>query len=336
MVAFGVIVRQVLTDHMLQGAFAEKNELLHAFRLDGLHEPLRKRIQVRGLRRKFHDRDTGGVQDLVEGLSVFGVASVNQIAGSAKFSLPASHIPGDLLHPRFVRILAHSAENDPTGSHVDEKQRVISRQSTARPNLCREEIRCPQHFPVPTNEIAPCRIPSSLRRWPKAVSLEDVAHRLIADVVPQIVDRASNSVVAPRRIVSGQTDDQVFDFGFGRWSSVPLTKSRTIKLLGHQSPVPFEDRLRFDDGDPVRAPLIRLGFEKYATGLYTKQAVLDMVTTEGLLTRRGRMLANQEFDRILANPLYTSGSVLAHGRPLNSGISLRLSIRKLSIASKRF
>src|ERR1039457_3991261 len=30
-----------------------------------------------------------------------------------------------------------------------------------------------------------------------------------------------------------------------------------------------------------------------------------MVTTEGLLTRRGRMPANQEFDRILANPLYT-------------------------------
>ena len=57
--------------------------------------------------------------------------------------------------------------------------------------------------------------------------------------------------------------------------------------------------------DPERAPLIRLAFEKYATGLYTKQAVLDMVITEGLLTRRGRMPANQEFDRVLANPLYT-------------------------------
>src|ERR1017187_1414765 len=70
--------------------------------------------------------------------------------------------------------------------------------------------------------------------------------------MPQIVDRASNSVVAPRRIVSRQTDDEVFDFGLGRWSSVPLTKSRTIELLGHQSPVPFEDRLRFDDGNRVR------------------------------------------------------------------------------------
>jgi hypothetical protein len=39
-------VRQVLPDHILQGAFAEEDELLHTFRFDGLHEPLRKRIQV--------------------------------------------------------------------------------------------------------------------------------------------------------------------------------------------------------------------------------------------------------------------------------------------------
>src|ERR1017187_2593298 len=204
MIAFGVVMRQVLPDHMLQGAFAEQDELLHAFRLDGLHEPLRKRIQVRGVWRKFHDRDTGGIQDLVEGLGVFGVAVVDQVMRSDKFPLPPGHIPGDLLHPWLVRVLAHSSENDPTGSHVDEDQYVIGRQAPPRPNLRRDEIRRPQHFPVPTNEIAPCRIPSSLRRWPKAVSLEDVAHRLIADVVPQIVDRASNSVVAPRRIVSGQ------------------------------------------------------------------------------------------------------------------------------------
>jgi hypothetical protein len=33
---------------------------------------------------------------------------------------------------------------------------------------------------------------------------------------------------------------------------VPLAESRTIEFLGHQSPVPFEDCLRFDDDDRVR------------------------------------------------------------------------------------
>jgi hypothetical protein len=65
--------------------------------------------------------------------------------------------------------------------------------------------------------------------------LQDVAHRLVADVVAQIVDRTGNSVVTSRRIVSGQTDDEFFDFRFGR-----------------QSPVPFKNCLGFDDGDRVR------------------------------------------------------------------------------------
>jgi hypothetical protein len=72
-------VRQVLPDHMPQGVFAEQDELFHTFRFDRLQEPLCKRIQVWGVWRKFHDRDTCRVQDLVEGLGVFGVAVVNQI-----------------------------------------------------------------------------------------------------------------------------------------------------------------------------------------------------------------------------------------------------------------
>lgn len=62
MIAFGVIARQVLPDHMLQGAIAEEDE------------PLRKRIQVRGVRREFHDRDPGGVQNPVKRVSVFRIA----------------------------------------------------------------------------------------------------------------------------------------------------------------------------------------------------------------------------------------------------------------------
>ena len=56
--------------------------------------------------------------------------------------------------------------------------------------------------------------------------------------------------------------------------------------------------------DPIRAPLIRMAYEKYATGLYTKQQVLEMVTVAGLRTRKNRKLAKQELDRILANPIY--------------------------------
>src|ERR1017187_1749656 len=135
--------------------------------------------------RKFHDRDTGSVQNPIEGSGVFGVAVVNQVMRSDKFPLPPGHIPCSLLHPLFVRILAHSPENDPTGSHVDEEQHVIGRQAPPRPNLRREEIRRPQHFPVPTNEIAPCRIPSSLRRWQIPVR-NKVSHSLTSYPAPTL------------------------------------------------------------------------------------------------------------------------------------------------------
>jgi site-specific DNA recombinase len=54
-----------------------------------------------------------------------------------------------------------------------------------------------------------------------------------------------------------------------------------------------------------------MAFEKFATGLYTKQQVLEMVTAAGLRTRKNKKLANQEMDRILANPIY-SGWIKIH------------------------
>ena len=56
--------------------------------------------------------------------------------------------------------------------------------------------------------------------------------------------------------------------------------------------------------DPVRAPLIRMVFERFSTGLYTKQQVLDMVSIAGLRTAKDLKITNQELDRILANPIY--------------------------------
>jgi site-specific DNA recombinase len=56
--------------------------------------------------------------------------------------------------------------------------------------------------------------------------------------------------------------------------------------------------------DPERAPLIKRAFDEFATGQYTKQQVLALVTDLGLRTRRGLVLNPQSFALILRNPLY--------------------------------
>ena len=58
--------------------------------------------------------------------------------------------------------------------------------------------------------------------------------------------------------------------------------------------------------DPERAPLIRLGFERFATGLYTKIQILEELTQRGLRTKRGEELCPQKWGEMLTNRVYIS------------------------------
>lgn len=56
--------------------------------------------------------------------------------------------------------------------------------------------------------------------------------------------------------------------------------------------------------DPDRAPLVRLGFERFATGLYTRAQVLAHLTDCGLRTLQGKELSPQKWGEMLINRLY--------------------------------
>jgi site-specific DNA recombinase len=56
--------------------------------------------------------------------------------------------------------------------------------------------------------------------------------------------------------------------------------------------------------DPERAPIVKMAFDLYATGLYTKEQVRRRATTEGLRTLKGKPLGPEAFGRMLRNPRY--------------------------------
>ncbi len=56
--------------------------------------------------------------------------------------------------------------------------------------------------------------------------------------------------------------------------------------------------------DPERGPLVKQAFELYATGLHTKQKVLEIVTAAGLRTRHGKPVPKQTFNQLLRKPVY--------------------------------
>jgi site-specific DNA recombinase len=64
--------------------------------------------------------------------------------------------------------------------------------------------------------------------------------------------------------------------------------------------------------DPERAPLIRLAFESFATGLHKPQQVLEQVTKRGLRTSKGKMLSLQSFTQLLRKPAY-AGWIVVRG-----------------------
>jgi site-specific DNA recombinase len=76
----------------------------------------------------------------------------------------------------------------------------------------------------------------------------------------------------------------------------------------HQPPLGFLKPPHRDGpsliADPDRGPLVRLAFERMATGRFKKREVLDELTALGLRTRRGEMLSLQTFGSMLRNRLY--------------------------------
>ena len=56
--------------------------------------------------------------------------------------------------------------------------------------------------------------------------------------------------------------------------------------------------------DPQRAHLVTEAFELYASGLYSKQQVLDIINSKGLTTRNGKRLSGQTFFQLLRKPIY--------------------------------
>jgi site-specific DNA recombinase len=71
--------------------------------------------------------------------------------------------------------------------------------------------------------------------------------------------------------------------------------------------------------DPERAPFVRQAFELMASGRRpTGDAVLKLITSLGLTTKKGRPLSKQSFARMLSNPLYMGWIVSGDERVLGN------------------
>src|SRR5206468_6876719 len=110
-----------------------------------------------------------------------------------------------------------------------------------------EEVRGDQHIHMRTDKLLPRGRRLALGSRRKAMALQDIAHRLVTDRVPEVGEGADNPIIAPGVILPRHADYQRFEFWVDCGTSGCLTPLRTVKLLRNKFAVPGENRVGFDD-----------------------------------------------------------------------------------------
>src|SRR5262249_3841542 len=91
------------------------------------------------------------------------------------------------------------------------------------------------------NEGPPSCRAFALWRRRHNMSLQDIADRLIADLVPQISQRPRNPVITPVTVLLGHANDQLLDLSLDPRPARPATGLGPIEFAGNQLAVPGQD-----------------------------------------------------------------------------------------------
>jgi hypothetical protein len=73
------------------------------------------------------------------------------------------------------------------------------------------------------------------------VTLQNIANRLIGNLVPQIGQRSRNPVIAPVQVLAGHANDQLLDLSLDSRSARVRAGLRAIELAGDKLAIPAQD-----------------------------------------------------------------------------------------------
>jgi len=119
------------------------------------------------------------------------------------------------------------------------------------------------------------------------------------------------------------TMNEFYSDSLGERTRYRMRAAVTAGRFPWPSPVGYLNQSKRLCVDPQRAPLIRQAFELIASGRFsTGDAVLKLITSMGLVTKKGRPLTKQSFARMLSNPVYVGWIVTRGERIRGSHVPL--------------
>jgi hypothetical protein len=148
----------------------------------------------------------------------------------------------------------HACDMDAAGVKVDEEQDVVGYRPAERPDSLGEEVRCPERFEVPLDELMPG---ATAAFWAGIETMleQDPSNRRSGDVMEkQLAEFTEDSSVAPTRGLR-HFDDQLTELFRLPWPA-PLAAFDAESVFAH----PASKGPGMDDGDDV----LELGAEPRA------------------------------------------------------------------------
>jgi hypothetical protein len=140
------------------------------------------------------------------------------------------------------------------GGDVDGEQHVVSDKPEPGHGLHGEEVHAHEHAQVGLDELRPRHASPSLRCRVDTVLSQDPLDRVAPQLVTEVLQGTLDAGVAPGLVLPRHPEHQLRDLSaFPRPSR--SSSLAAIVLLGHQLPIPAQDRLGRGDGRHRRQPL---------------------------------------------------------------------------------
>ncbi len=209
-------------------------------------------------------------------------------------------ISRDLAHPLAIGPRKNSGDLDSPALEVDDEEDEISNQACPREHFDAKEVSCSDRAPMGLQERLPRHSLPADRV--EAVLEQDPFDRISTDLVSQVVERASDSGVAPAGVVASHSEDQLPNYSCG--SRTTRSSAFAAVILSRDQPsVPSEQSIRRHQGlyleEPSSADLLGLHRKPSTLLIAEAQPLPAELLPQGSFTRKLRFLLLEIFDHVL-------------------------------------
>ena len=247
-IAFPVVMLDVLKDGMAKVSFPQGNELAQALILDRANEAFAVGVEVRASGGQAHRPNTGRCQYVPERVHEHRSPVMDQKPFTPQKAVEdIGKIPGDLTHPRPIGFRADAGDVNASARQFHHNEHMVAHQPPERPNLHGEEVRCGEMLPVCVEERAPAPMTAPLGCGFHAMRLEDAADCRIADMMAVISLCALDAVVAPILVLGRHANNHCPNLFHDPGTTRPSVHAAVV-LAGNQLAMPAQQRIRRHQG----------------------------------------------------------------------------------------